>query len=413
MPFPLNLEELFGHWESYIVFFIIGLAFGIALEVAGFANSRKLAAQFYFKEMTVLKVMFTAIVVAMVGIFLTAALGLLDYNLLWVNPTFLWPGIVGGLIMGAGFIVGGFCPGTSIVAAGTLKVDGWFFLLGVFFGIFLFGETVEGFEEFWYSSDMGRFTLMELFDVSTGVIVLGVVIMALLAFLAGEQMERMFGDKENIESIGFPKWRYAAAGGIVVIAGAVLLIGQPTTEDRWEIVADDRAPQLEARDVQIHPGEFVELMHDSKIKVMPLDVRDEVDYNLFHVMDAEHFPLSAFDERVADLRAEPANTVFVVMSNDEKRATEAWKMLVAESVVNVYILEGGVNGWVATFADDEFELIAGAEEAPADTLRYVFPLAIGARHPAARPNPAVLDTMEYTKKVELKAKRGASGGGCG
>ena len=74
----------------------------------------KLAAQFYFKDMTVLKVMFTAIVVAMVLIFLTTGFGWLDFNLIWVNPTYLWPGIVGGLIMGVGFIVGGFCPGTSL-----------------------------------------------------------------------------------------------------------------------------------------------------------------------------------------------------------------------------------------------------------------------------------------------------------
>jgi uncharacterized membrane protein YedE/YeeE len=73
----------------------------------------------------------------MLFIFLTAGLGLLDYNLVWVNPTYLWPGIIGGLIMGAGFIIGGFCPGTSLVAAATGKLDGIFFTLGAFFGIFL------------------------------------------------------------------------------------------------------------------------------------------------------------------------------------------------------------------------------------------------------------------------------------
>jgi uncharacterized membrane protein YedE/YeeE len=120
------------------------------LEMSGFAISTKLAAQFYFKDMTVLKVMFTAIVVAMVLIFGASALGLLDYNLIWVNPTYLWPGIVGGLIMGVGFIVGGFCPGTSVVAVSTFKVDG-IFALGTLFGIFIFGETVALLEDFWFS----------------------------------------------------------------------------------------------------------------------------------------------------------------------------------------------------------------------------------------------------------------------
>lgn len=107
-PFPINIIEQFGKFGAYAIFLLIGFLFGYVLEIAGFGVSNKLAAQFYFKELTVLKVMFTAIVVAMAGIFLTSALGLLDYNLVWVNPTYLWPGIVGGLIMGVGFIIGGF-----------------------------------------------------------------------------------------------------------------------------------------------------------------------------------------------------------------------------------------------------------------------------------------------------------------
>lgn len=150
--FPLQLAELFGHWGSYIVYLVIGIAFGAVLEMAGFGNSRKLAAQFYFKDMTVLKVMFTGIIVAMVLVFSATAMGLLDYNLIWVNPTYLWPGIVGGLIMGAGFIIGGFCPGTSLVAMATLKKDGLFFVFGVLSGIFLFGETIDRLAVFWNSS---------------------------------------------------------------------------------------------------------------------------------------------------------------------------------------------------------------------------------------------------------------------
>ncbi|HNB54573.1 MAG TPA: YeeE/YedE thiosulfate transporter family protein, partial [Anaerolineales bacterium] len=115
-PFPLPLEALVGKFWMYVIYLIIGFAFGYVLEISGFAISPKLAAQFYFKDLTVLKVMFTAIIVAMVLIFGASAIGLLDYNMVWVNPTYMWPGIVGGLIMGVGFILGGFCPGTSLVA---------------------------------------------------------------------------------------------------------------------------------------------------------------------------------------------------------------------------------------------------------------------------------------------------------
>jgi len=110
-----------GNWGEPLVHLFIGTAFGFVLERAGFGNAQKLAAQFYFRDMSVLKVMFTAIIVAMALIFLTSALGLLDYNLVWVNPTYLWPGIVGGLIGPAQAVTGrGNVRSVTIPIAGIL-----------------------------------------------------------------------------------------------------------------------------------------------------------------------------------------------------------------------------------------------------------------------------------------------------
>ena len=168
---PFNLSSLSGTLAYDLIFLLIGVGFGVALELTGFGDTRKIAAQFYPKQrdMTVLKAMFTAIIVAATLIFLTSALGMTDFSKLWVNPTYLWPGIVGGFLIGAGLIVGGFCPGTSLVAAGTLKVDGIVFLLGAAAGIFVFGETVHSFNGFFNSSFMGRFILPEFLGLSTGV----------------------------------------------------------------------------------------------------------------------------------------------------------------------------------------------------------------------------------------------------
>ena len=201
------------------------------LESAGFGNSMKLAGQFYFKDLTVLKVMFGAIVTAMVLIFAASGLGLLDYNLVWVNPTYLWPGIVGGLIMGVGFIVVGFCPGTSLVALATRKIDGLFFVLGGLFGIFLFGETVDTFAGFWNSSYMGRFSIPDWLRLPVGVVVLGIVLMALFMFWGGEQVEHFFGGQDLKRE---PRVRYAGAGMLALGAAALIFIGQPTTTDKWQ-----------------------------------------------------------------------------------------------------------------------------------------------------------------------------------
>ncbi len=408
-PFPLPLQSILGHWPAYIVYLIIGFAFGYVLEIAGFGKSTKLAAQFYMKEMTVLKVMFSAIIVAMVLIFLASGLGLLDYNLIWVNPTYLWPGIVGGLLMGVGFIIGGFCPGTSLVSAATLKIDGIVFALGVFFGIFLFGETVSLFENFWYSSYMGRFTLPELFGVDTGVIVLAVVLMALMAFFAAELAERYIGKMDMSKA---PKWRYGAAVGLVMVAGLVLVIGQPTNADRWTAMAAKQEARLTAREVQIHPGELLHYLRDSKIITYMIDVRSESDWNRFHLLDARHIPFDTLLDRVDELHLQPENTLFVLMSNDEALATEAWRRLTAEAVPNVYILEGGINGWLATFAGADFQAQNRLASHTDDQLAYRFDAALGARSPAANPNPDVF-ALEYTPKVQLAVKRGPTSGGCG
>ena len=408
-PFPLPLTDLLGHWGAYVVYLLIGIGFGAVLEMAGFGNSRKLAAQFYFSEQTVLKVMFSAIVVAMSLVFLTSALGLLDFNLVWVNPTYLWPGIVGGLIMGVGFIVGGFCPGTSLVAATTLKVDGIFFALGTFFGVFAFGETVGLFEDFFYSSYYGRVTLMDVFGLPAGVVVVLVVAMALFMFWGAEQLERIFGKRDlKLE----PKWRYGAAAGLGALALAVMAVGQPTTEERLARLAPEMDRALAERQVQIEPAELLGLMHNDRLNLIMFDVRSESDYNHFHLLDAEHVEAAEIGGTLARLQMEPENTVVVVMSNRETASTETWRILTAESVPNVYILGGGLNAWIATFSDAEFAADHPRQEAGDDELGYQFAAALGDRYPVAYPDPEKFD-LDFEPKVTLSTRRGPSGGGCG
>jgi len=105
---PFYKFGYFGEPVSFLIAFAIGIGFGFWLERAGFGYSKKLALQFYFKDMTVLKVMFTAIVTGMVGLLFLSLFGWLDLSLVYINPTYLWPQIVGGIILGFGFIIGGY-----------------------------------------------------------------------------------------------------------------------------------------------------------------------------------------------------------------------------------------------------------------------------------------------------------------
>lgn len=409
-PFPLALGELMGHWSQYIVYLLIGMGFGFALEMSGFGNAPLLAAQFYFKDMTVLKVMFGAIVTAMVLVFLASAVGLLDFNLVYVNPTYLWPGILGGLIMGVGFIVGGYCPGTSVVGAAVGKIDGMLFVLGVLFGIFAFGETVGFYENFWYSSYMGRLTIPEWLGLPYGVVVVGIVLMALFMFWGAEQLEKIFGGRDLSKE---PKWRIYAGGGLLAVALLVAFIGQPTTEQKWSRMEAVETARLANREVQIHPAELAKTMTDDTLRTIILDVRSEADYNLFHLQEARHAPLDALPSMVKDLREEPANTVVVVAGNDEAAATEAWKYLRAEGVRSAYILEGGVNNWLRTFGDETFVNENAVTNATDDRLAFRFPAALGAAYAFAAPNEKLAEKFAFTPKIQLEVKRGPGGGGCG
>jgi rhodanese-related sulfurtransferase len=395
----------------YAVFALIGFGFGFVLESSGFGNSKKLAAQFYFTEMTVLKVMFGAIITAMVLIFTMVGLGVLDFNQLWVNPTYLWSGILGGLIMGVGFIVGGFCPGTSLVAMATRKIDGLFFVLGGLFGIFLFGETERFYDLWWqFSGYMGRITIPEWLGLPYGVVVVGVVLMALFMFWGAEQLEHIFGGRDLKKE---PRWRYAGAAGLLVVAIGVLLIGDATTADKWARLAPAKEPALTNREVQIEPGELLSTIGNDTLKTVILDVRSEPEYNLFHIHSSKNISLDDLQAYIPEIHAQQAlNTVFVVVSNDEQAATDAWKVLVAESVPNAYILEGGINNWIATFGSDESDIVYTPEVAGDDRLRYTFPAALGDRYECADPSPHEWE-LEFTPKIKLEIQRDKSGGGCG
>jgi uncharacterized membrane protein YedE/YeeE len=168
---------------------VLGFFFGFFLERAGFSSARKLTAQFYFKDFSVLKVMFSAIVIAMLGIAYLALVGWLDMSQLYIPPTFIWPQIVGGLLLGAGFIVGGYCPGTSVAAAAIGKLDALFFIVGIFIGIFLFGAGVPHFAAFNDSGSLGPLTLPQWLNVNTGLVAFAIAAIALGAFWAAEKSE--------------------------------------------------------------------------------------------------------------------------------------------------------------------------------------------------------------------------------
>ena len=181
-----------GEEASLLFALVIGLAFGFFLERAGLGSATKLSAQFYLRDLTVFKMMFTAIITAMLGVYWLNWAGFLHVEMIYLTPTYVWPQVIGGLVFGVGFIVGGYCPGTSCVASSTGSLDGLVNVAGLFIGILLFGELYPHLEEFYHAAPLGHVTMVEYFDLPAGVLVFLLVALALVGFWASEKLERRY-----------------------------------------------------------------------------------------------------------------------------------------------------------------------------------------------------------------------------
>ena len=190
MTAPFYELGRFGETASLVVALVLGVGFGWFLERGGMGSARKLAGQFYFTDFAVLKLMFSAILTAMLGLFWLSWAGLLDLSRVYVPETFIAPQLVGGLVFGAGFAAGGLCPGTSCVAAATGRRDGLALIAGMLTGVFAFGEAFPAIGAFADSTARGALTLPQAFGLSYGVVVGLMVAAALGAFAGAEWLER-------------------------------------------------------------------------------------------------------------------------------------------------------------------------------------------------------------------------------
>ena len=183
-----------GEWPALASAVGTGLIFGWFLERGGLGNARKLAGQFYLTDFTVMKVMFSAIITAMLGLFWLAWAGLIDLTRIYIPETFIVPQLVGGMLFGVGFILAGLCPGTACVAAATGRRDGLTAIGGLLVGVFLFAEIAPAVRSFHESTSRGAFTLPAALQLPHGVVVFAIVAIALTAFAVAERIEQRAGD---------------------------------------------------------------------------------------------------------------------------------------------------------------------------------------------------------------------------
>ena len=193
---PLISYDLITADTNLLLAFIIGIGFGFVLESSGFSSSRKLAGVFYGYDTVVLKVFFTAAITAMLGLLFFSLFGWIDLDLVYVNPTYLYSAIGGGVIMGIGFIMGGYCPGTSFCGASIGKIDAFVFIGGLFLGVLIFAEGYPLWEKFFKAEFLGYPKISSALGLSDGIFAFGVIIIALGMFWVAEWAEKKFPQPE-------------------------------------------------------------------------------------------------------------------------------------------------------------------------------------------------------------------------
>jgi uncharacterized membrane protein YedE/YeeE len=311
----------------------VGFAFGFILERAGFGNARKLAGQFYLNDMTVFKVMFTAILVAMVGLYGLASLGMVDMSMVWISPTFVPAQVVGGFLLGVGFIMSGLCPGTSVVSMVSGRIDGWVTFVGIFLGIALFTFAVDwvpGLQSL-YLAGSGEVSLLhEVMGVPALVLALIMVAGAVLAFVGAEKVEAIFQAKRKPVELTpqpQPRLKLAMGGSLAVLIIVALTAGSPGP-------AGDPIPMA-----PMAPLSLAEDLIERTPGLLILDLRRETG-------DQRGVPgaVSVGDsERALEVLGSTPEGTVVVVYDDLGAVTQApadWP-----GAMEYRYLEGGLEGW--------------------------------------------------------------------
>jgi uncharacterized membrane protein YedE/YeeE len=325
---------------NYILAFFIGIAFGAILEQAGFGSSRRLVGLFYGYDFTVLRVFFTAGVVAMVGVMALNHFGLLDMSQVYINPTYLWSAIVGGLIMGLGFVVGGYCPGTSFCAASIGKRDAMVFIVGALAGVFLFAEGYPLLEGLYKAAYLGTPRIYETLGIPAGLFAFLMVTFALLAFGIASVVERKVKGVQPV----LPRWNLARAGAVAL--GILLAISAFSFTDRktslLQMVQNEQFVRSYPVEVMTVDEFAFRLMDDTDDQIQVIDFRPREEISKGRLPKSYPFTVDNLFEQEPSRLLRVRGKINVFVADD--KLTERSMAVIAQQLgfSRIRILEGGL-----------------------------------------------------------------------
>ncbi len=339
----LYADGTLGTARAFLIALLVGVAFGVSLERAGFGSSRRLAGIFYFRDMTVLKVMFSAMVTAMLGLAYLTSFGWIALDRLYLMPTVYWAQILGGLAFGVGFVMSGWCPGTAAVGLASGKMDALIALVGVVVGSILFNEVYPAVESLGVSS--GVLFVYESLGLSQAAFTLVLAVVAVAAFWGSEYVEKV-----RQTGGGYFNTPFLRRFGLVMIllAAGTFLLPKPSAADA---VTQTPAASggtglletIESGGDHIEPEELADRLMAGEAGLLVVDVRSAAEFGRFHIRGAVNIPLSELPTRLAPHRN---HGLIVLYSNGMTHPAQARDELSRQGFDNVYILTDGLTGFI-------------------------------------------------------------------
>jgi len=344
---PLEGLNIISVEFDFILALLIGIAFGFVLEQAGFSSSKRLAGLFYGKDFVVLRVFFTAAITTIIGVIILDYLGFLDSGLIYINPTFLGSAIVGGVIMGLGFIMGGFCPGTSICGAAIGKIDAIVFVGGLFIGVFLFAELYPFYEGFYHGSSYGDIKIFDTLGMSKAWFIFILVFIALFAFVVTYFIEQKITKQPNggffKTMTDFPYHSIAIVATLII---TLFVINLPDRKSKIvasvkkEMVKGDYTmPMISAEELS-----FKILETDENIKI--IDVRPDSVFAKLSIPGASNIPADKLFDRAWEDYLGNIKPLKIFVAQNEHQSIEAALIAKKLGYKNIAVLKGGMNSFI-------------------------------------------------------------------
>ncbi len=392
------VPDIIGNELNLVAALLIGIAFGFILEQAGFSTSKKLVGLFYGYDFTVLRVFFTAGITAMLGVIALGHFGMLDINLIYINPTFIWSAIVGGLIMGLGFVIGGFCPGTSVCAAAIGKIDAMIFILGSFLGVLAFAEGYPLFEGLYKSGFWGYPRMFETLHMSQSLFAFLMVFAAVGAFIATTLIENKVNGKPNQELQ--PARLYFGIAGFVVLIGLSAFMLPDRQTDVINSSSDKEAVNTFKPDV-MSSDEFAFRIIDGEKNLQVIDFRTPEQFKEMNMPNSVNLTYENLFGKDAAKILSINRRKYVFVADDEDSEKKAAYIAEELGYDNIFILSGGLNRFKEEILNFKTPSLVSTRQ-EADTYRF--------REKASKVIPEILKANREKGTQEKKESKRVLGG---